>query len=223
MSNSFKFTVYTASYNYASYIETAIQSVLGQTFQDFEYIIIDDSSTDDTQEVLKEYKHMENVKIYKTHKNLGLIRCANIALMRSRGEYIIRLDGDDWLEPHALKEFNDIIKKKKPTIIYPEFYEHYRHGETVHVKHRDLRYNHYFSPHGACCPIKKSFLDLIIGYDDRFRCQDGYYLWLMANTMKQSIVFYEEPLFTYYRHPTSLSNKKKLIEDTKRSVLLAYG
>jgi glycosyltransferase involved in cell wall biosynthesis len=96
-----KVTIATISYNSSQYIKYAIESVLCQSFTDFEYIISDDCSTDNTWEIIKEYKD-PRIRCWRNDKNLGEYPNRNKTLFEAKGEYIIWLDGDDILYPHGL-------------------------------------------------------------------------------------------------------------------------
>jgi glycosyltransferase involved in cell wall biosynthesis len=85
-------TVYITCYNYGAYVDKAIQSVLSQTLQDFELIIIDDGSTDNTEQILQPY--MDRI-IYKYQQNGGPPVARNTGLDLATGEYIAFLDADD--------------------------------------------------------------------------------------------------------------------------------
>ena len=94
-----KVSVIIATYNCAEYISEAIDSVISQTFQDFEIIIVDDGSTDDTRKILDHYlNNYDNIKyIYQENQGPGIAR--NIAIENSKGEYIAFLDADDmWFQ-----------------------------------------------------------------------------------------------------------------------------
>ena len=94
VSKAVKVSVYIASYNYGRFLEQAIESVLRQHFSDWELLIIDDGSTDETSKIMQLYANHPKVKLFKL-ENIGLPAVANFALNKARGEYLIRLDGDD--------------------------------------------------------------------------------------------------------------------------------
>lgn len=81
-------------YNVASFIKEAIDSILNQTIQDFEIIVIDDCSTDKTIEIVKSYND-ERIRILTKPENKGLIDSLNIGFNAAKGKYIARMDGDD--------------------------------------------------------------------------------------------------------------------------------
>ena len=89
-----KISVVMSAYNEEKYISEAIDSILNQTFQDFEFIIIDDFSTDNTAKIIKSYND-KRIKFLQNKKNLGLIKSLNLGLDTASGKYIARMDADD--------------------------------------------------------------------------------------------------------------------------------
>ena len=101
------------SYNTSSYIQETIQSVVNQTYQNWELIIVDDCSSDDTDEIIKPYLKDTRISYYKNNKNLGAALSRNKALMVAKGRWIAFLDSDDLWIPDKLhkqilfmKEYN---------------------------------------------------------------------------------------------------------------------
>src|SRR5437867_1266985 len=94
-------TVYITNHNYGRYLEQAIKSVLNQTQQDFELIVIDDGSTDDSRSIIERYADHPKIRpIFQENRGLNISN--NIALRAARGQYIMRLDADDYLDENAL-------------------------------------------------------------------------------------------------------------------------
>lgn len=89
-----KVSVLMPAYNSEKYIAEAIDSILNQTFTDFEFIIINDGSTDNTAQIVRQYKD-KRIKFIDNKKNQGLIAVLNQGLDLCRGEYIARMDSDD--------------------------------------------------------------------------------------------------------------------------------
>lgn len=96
-SRASKVSVVMATYNAKGYLREAIESVLNQTFKDFEFVIIDDGSTDETIDVIKSYKD-PRIRLHKKNHR-GLIASLNEGMKLARGEYIARMDADDISEP----------------------------------------------------------------------------------------------------------------------------
>ena len=85
-----------AVYNGEKYLAEAIESILGQTFRDFEFIIVDDGSTDRTADILDAYARMDNrIKVLRNSMNRGLAASRNLGIGRSAGTYIALMDADD--------------------------------------------------------------------------------------------------------------------------------
>ena len=97
-----KISVIMPMYNVEKYVGCAIQSLLNQTFTDFEAILIDDCSTDNTLAVAKSFAD-SRIKIFKNKKNLGAAQSRNIGMSHAQGEYIYFFDSDDALMPNALE------------------------------------------------------------------------------------------------------------------------
>ena len=98
-------TVYLVCYNYGEYVQQSIESVLSQTYKDFELIIIDDGSTDNSREIIGQYFEYPNVRVI-FQENKGLIATNNVAIRAAKGKYIMRLDADDYLDESALLVVN---------------------------------------------------------------------------------------------------------------------
>ena len=101
-----KFSVIIPTYNRCNLLRQAIDSVLSQTFNDYELIIVDDGSTDNTKDVLHEYRNQVRV-IANSHQ--GQVMTRNTGVSVAGGEYIAFLDSDDLLLPWALETYNSVI------------------------------------------------------------------------------------------------------------------
>ena len=107
------FSIVLATYNRAYCIEKAIDSVLNQSIKDWELIIVDDGSSDNTDEVVKKYLNDERIKYIKLEKNSGVNVARNRAIKESRGEYIVILDSDNEFKENALKIYMEYAKREK--------------------------------------------------------------------------------------------------------------
>lgn|SRR3990167_988594 len=99
-----KVTVIIPTHNRAQLLEKAIQSVLNQTYTDFEVLVCDDASTDNTWQIVESFSD-KRIRFVRYQKNIGVISVRNIAIVDSRGDYIALLDDDDeWLPPKLEKQ-----------------------------------------------------------------------------------------------------------------------
>lgn len=93
-----KLSVIMCVYNTAPFLEKSLSSILNQTFSNFEFIIVNDSSTDESMNIINRFKNrFDNIKIIDNEKNMGTSYCRNIALDISEGEYISFIDSDDYV------------------------------------------------------------------------------------------------------------------------------
>ena len=101
-------------YNAGTYLGQAIKSVLEQTFDDFELIVIDDGSTDSSRDIILSFSD-SRIKYHKNEENLGVIKSLNKAISICSGEFIIRMDADDICEPQRFEEQIRFMKKHPDT------------------------------------------------------------------------------------------------------------
>lgn len=103
-----KISVIIPCYNHGNYIEEAVDSVLAQTFKDFEIIIVDDGSTDErTIALFKDYKKPKTTIIHTS--NQGLAEARNVGIRNSSGKYILPLDADDKISPEYLADASEVL------------------------------------------------------------------------------------------------------------------
>lgn len=105
-----------AAYNRGHTLQRAVSSVLAQTFQDWELLIIDDGSTDNTQQVLLSYLTEPRIKIIKNTKNCGVAVSRNRGLDLMKGHWFTLLDSDDEMVSSALAELLEVPKRVDPNI-----------------------------------------------------------------------------------------------------------
>ena len=99
-------------FNNEKSLNSAIESILNQSYKDFEFIIVDDGSRDNSLDIVKLYaKKDKRIKIIKNSINLGLAKSLNRAIQYSQGIFIARQDGDDISLPNRLEEQIKFLKK----------------------------------------------------------------------------------------------------------------
>ena len=105
-------------FNEEKNISKCIESVLKQSFRNYEFLIFDDNSNDGTKKILMKYrKKNKKIKCYFSKKNLGLTKALNFLIKKSKGKYIARIDGDDlWLK-HKLQIQFDFMKKNEVFLV----------------------------------------------------------------------------------------------------------
>jgi glycosyltransferase involved in cell wall biosynthesis len=214
-------TVYITNYNYEKFLRQSIESVLNQSLQDFELIIIDDGSTDRSKAIIEEYRQHEKISIiYQQNKGLNITN--NVAMRTASGKYLMRLDADDFLEPNALEVMSAVLDKDDALgLVFPDYF--YVNAEGLKTG-EEKRHNFekevslYDQPaHGACTMVRLEFLKDLGGYNESFTCQDGYDLWIKF-IMHHKVTNVSQPLFSYRRHGNNLTTNEERILDTRKKI-----
>ena len=127
-------------YNVENYLSKCISSILSQTYNDFEIILVDDGSTDSSGVICDKFS-LDYDKIFVIHKNNGGLSSArNEGLIYSKGEYITFVDSDDILHPNALEIFIDTILNTDSDIVFSDLYRFYNY-ETLNLSNFDHNYS----------------------------------------------------------------------------------
>lgn len=120
-----KFSIIIPVYNVEKYIKKCIDSIMNQSFKDFEVIVVNDGTPDNSIELIKDYP----IKIIN-QKNQGISVARNNGVKHAQGEYIIFIDSDDWIEKDLLKELNKSTKNS-PDLIRFQIQETYEDKESL--------------------------------------------------------------------------------------------
>ncbi len=170
-------------YNSEKYLEKAIESILNQTYTNFEFLIIDDGSTGSISDILHKYGD-PRIRLVKNENNLGLTKSLNKGLALANGEYIARMDADDISLPKRFeKQVSFLIKNPDIALVGTSNYIIDSQGTEIgsrivpaSVDFNDLLKENPFN-HGSIM-VKKSVLISMGGYNEFFRYAQDYELWL---------------------------------------------
>jgi len=133
MNNVPKISVVMSVFDGASFVKEAIDSILNQTFSDFEFIIVDNASKDNTKEIISSYSD-SRVILIENKENVGQTKALNIGIRRSRGEYIARMDADDVSLSQRFKLQYECLEKDKSIAVVGSWHEE------INEKGKHLRY-----------------------------------------------------------------------------------
>lgn len=216
-----KISVYIPCHNHADYIIEAIESVLNQTFSDWELIIINDGSTDNSAELLKLYEGVPRISVYHTD-TIGLPKVCNFAISKAKGQYIIRLDGDDIFDANILLVLSNYLDiNTDAALVFPDYYLMDLQGNIYSHEQRGKLYqdDHLLDmpPNGACILARTDILKELGGYREDLGAQDGFDLWSKV-TEKYKCGNINLPLFYYRRHNHNLTNNSPLIAYARRQI-----
>lgn len=190
------------NYNKIPYIENCLKSILMQSMQDFELIIIDDTSTDGSYTILQDYADLySKIRLYRMNFNSKQSICRNIGIDLSRGDYIIFVDSDDKVEEGFFEESVALIKDKKPDVIFFASNIEDVSGNTVYsIKTQENMHlnssecvKKYFSGEISPEPWSKVYrLDFIKSHNIRFiehvHHQDQHFTYSIVNRLCSAIM-----------------------------------
>ena len=124
------------SYNYGRFIEQSVDSVLAQTYENFEVIVTDNRSTDATMQILRErYGSDPRVRIFENETNIGLVANFNRALSHARGQFVVWLCADDWFLSNHLARLEEVFAHHPALdVVYTNIYFADERGRACGIK-----------------------------------------------------------------------------------------
>lgn len=133
----FPVTIAVSVYNVSSYLRATLDSILSQTFSEFELVCIDDASTDGTWEILKDYARLDNrIRLIRQETNQGLSVSRNRAIAEAKGEYLLMLDGDDLFAPDMVEKAYCKAKETGADLVMWDYCVFYQDEELPKLLHK---------------------------------------------------------------------------------------
>jgi glycosyltransferase involved in cell wall biosynthesis len=202
-------------YNGESYLHDSIECILNQTYRDFEFIIINDGSSDKTQEIINKYAE-DDIRIVPINQdNIGLTKSLNKGILLSKGKYIARQDVDDISVPDRLENQIETFSKCPSLVLLGTWYSVEDSGGVIMERCRpigdtDLRKLLY-----RCNPFchssvmfKRDAWEEVGGYRENMKTSQDFDLWLrIALTGKIALI--PKILVRHFRNPKSISKGKQ--------------
>jgi len=215
------------AYNVAAYIDQAARSILAQTFTDFELILIDDASTDQTPNKIRALAtDSPRIKIITNARNLGIPKTRNIGAAAARGKYIAVQDGDDISLPARLAEqvayleanpdiallgtarlrmsADSNINYNSGRLLSTRSVAKSPDGKTARPTFDDLLHANHFV-HGSVM-MRRNVFDEVDGYDETFALYEDYDLWLRI-AKRYTVANLLQPLYALRSHPASVTKQ----------------
>ena len=219
-----KFSVIIPLYNKEAYVRKTLESVIAQTYKDFECIVVDDGSTDNSADVVRELV-IGNSKLVNdqfrliSQPNAGVAAARNNGVAASHGEYVCFLDADDWWEPTFLEEMDKLISEYPDAGIYATNYIYYKPGKTHVALNLSRGYINYPEAYAknlvmpvtsiTTCMPRKVF-DEMGGFPVGIKLGEDFLLWAKT-ALHYKVAFCEKPL-AYYNNdiPASMRATRNL-------------
>ncbi len=200
-------------YNAENFLRKAIDSILGQTYTDFEFLIINDGSIDQSRNIIDSYND-ERIKIIENEKNRGLIFSLNRAIDNASGKYIARMDADDISMPDRfekqitfLESYSDIALLGSSAIIIDESGQEKKVTNVIESSHLIFTQLFFESPFFHTSVMGRTPVFREFKYNDNYYVAEDYYLWSQI-AMKYKLANLNEPLIKYRHHAESISSRK---------------
>lgn len=217
-------------FNGEKYVEDAIKSILGQTYRNWELIIVDDGSNDSTKEIIHQYTDDSRVK-YFYHENIGLTKSLNRGIRESSGKYIARLDADDRSFPTRLEKQVAYLESNPSDVLIGSFYwnvdmrEEFMFLACPPVDHEEciklLKWSSSVFLHSSVMFRKVIGQETII-YDEKFKQGQDQRLWAKLSTFGKLSTL-QEPLCLALRNSgESITSNRSILEGFLLKTRLAW-
>ncbi|RXK00110.1 glycosyl transferase family 2 [Arcobacter sp. CECT 8986] len=228
MNNPIIVSVIMSVYNDEKYVSIAIDSILKQSFENFEFIIINDGSIDRTLEILKKYKGKDSRIVLINQENKGLTKSLNIGIEKAKGKYIARMDSDDISYPERLQKQIEFLENNEEYGLLGTNVEKIDKNEN-HIEFNTTKYTNEeiqkilcirnCFAHGSVM-INKELVSKDLYYDEEFRYAQDYRLWTKI-AKKFKVANLDESLYKLRLHENSIS-KEKIEEQSTYAGIVAY-
>jgi len=198
------------SYNTGQFIRDTIESVLKQTYSKWELIIVDDCSTDHTDEVIKPYLQDERIKYLKNEKNSGAAVSRNYALREAKGKWIAFLDSDDLWEPDKLQKQISFMEENGYHFSYTNYKEINENSEPLGIvvsgpsKITKIGMYNYCWP--GCLTVMYDAEHVGLIQIENIKKNNDYAMWLKV-CKKANCYLLDETLARYRKRSGSISNQ----------------
>lgn len=216
-----KLSIITINLNNASGLRKTIESVVSQTFQDFEYLVIDGGSTDGSVEVIKEFE--DKITYWVSEPDKGIYNAMNKGILKARGEYLQFLNSGDWLvdESVILRIFN---QKQEADILYGDYSLSYNENTRKHMSFKDIDINLQFllkaSLGHPASFIKRTLFESDL-YDDSLKIVSDWKFFMEKIVMESCHINYLDLNIAVYDMGGISSDKAmmKLIDEERQCVM----
>lgn len=214
------FSVIVPTYNYGCYLPRCIESIMQQDYPYFEVIIVDDGSTDDTPQIVPTLLEKYGSKLsYHRQNNQGVAVARNVGIEHAKGDYLILLDADDTIKPHAFNVYLDYVKRMPTMDFFIAQHETaFANGKIKAAKVSQLAQSkqqnfvdyllkHKISMANGAILIKKAVFKELIYPGHLRRAEDLVFNALMLAKFQGIVI--PQPLMTVYKHENSLRQESQ--------------
>jgi glycosyltransferase involved in cell wall biosynthesis len=226
------------SYNHKEYLKQALDSLLYQTYQNIEIIIIDDCSTDGSQEILKQYVQNEKINLHlKEHNSGSYVNASNYGATFAKGEYLIFAQCDDYAEPDQIKLLSNVLNEHPEVgVVFSKSLLVDENGKFLsddfvirEKKFKDVVANESIIsgnvfrelltvscviPNLSAAMIRREMYDKINGLSNKYYMASDWCFWLELSEIT-NFLYLSQPLNNFRQHSTTIRSKTKIVNHLK--------
>ena len=230
------------SYNHKEYLKQALDSLINQTYSHLEIIIIDDCSTDGSQEILRNYEHLPNINLQLQTKNSGsYVKASNLGASFAKGEFLLFAQCDDFAEPTQIEQLMDaFVKNPAVGVVYSKsnlvdkngivfsndfvgrerkFKEAVRNNPIIRgIQLKEFLFYSCVIPNLSAALIRTELYKKVAGLSDKYLVVADWEFWLDLSDLTD-FYYIESPLNNFRQHETTIRSSIKM----KTQILEIYS
>jgi glycosyltransferase involved in cell wall biosynthesis len=234
------------SYNHQEYLKQALDSLVSQTYQNFEIIVVDDNSTDGSQDILNTYREIPNVFLNLLEKNTGsYVKASNYGANLARGEYLMFAQCDDFAEPHQIERIMQVFfENSNVGVVYSKsnlvdekgfaYSDDYKGREKAfkikcandtQISGDEMRNFLSFAcviPNLSAAIVKRSLFDKVGGLSANYLVAADWAFWLAMSELTD-FYYITEALNNFRQHATTIRSKVKLARQVEEVYTIFYS
>lgn len=221
-----KISIVLPTYNGSRFLARSIESILNQTESDWELIIVNDCSTDNTLEIALSYAKQDNrIKVVTNEHNKKLPASLNVGFEKAKGKYLSWTSDDNYYLPDALKKMSDMLDKKDDiSFVYTDL-------DYISEDEQLIKHGHLKEPEtlfegcciGACFLYRREIWDRLGKYREDLFCAEDYEYWMRIYTAGFKMLHLSDVLYKYTQNSQSLTaTKQNLVQDRTMAIKLEY-
>jgi glycosyltransferase involved in cell wall biosynthesis len=221
-----KISIVLPTYNGAKFLARSIESVQKQTESDWELIIVNDCSTDNTLDVAKHYAQQDKrISVITNKQNKKLPSSLNIGFEQAKGPYLTWTSDDNYYLPNALEKMTEVLDKDSGvSFVYSDL--DYINEEGSFIKHGKLKEPETLFEGcciGACFLYRREIWEKLGKYREDLFCAEDYEYWMRIYTAGFKMFHLSDVLYKYTQNSQSLTaTKQNLVQDRTMAIKLEY-
>jgi glycosyltransferase involved in cell wall biosynthesis len=233
MKHKRKVSIIIVAFNSARYVKFSIESIKKQSYRNWELLIVNDCSTDDTKNIISKYKS-KKIKIYNLSKNVGPYKATDFAFKKAKGEYIAILDSDDYSHPSRIKSQvseldnnNDVglvLTKYKLVNYKNKILKDYKNQEFISESDFNKRFPCINLACNSSAMFRREYIKRIQFYSEKYFYSNDYNFYLRI--FKISKVKLINKFYTYYRvhlnQRTNAMDSKSILKECLSHLVWSY-